>query len=77
MKWSSRQVRGKYRPSKRSAHSSVVVDGSKLFMFGGWDGQQELGDLMVFDTGTYCDSISFLYTVIFFVMGRDLYIHFT
>jgi hypothetical protein len=36
-------------PVKRSAHSSALVDGRFMFVFGGWDGNTELGDLSCYD----------------------------
>ena len=36
-------------PVKRSAHSSALVDGRYMFVFGGWDGNTELGDLSCYD----------------------------
>ncbi len=51
MKWASVDVTGE-APIRRSAHSTALVDAKYLYVFGGWDGQEELGDLHVFDTGT-------------------------
>ena len=50
MKWASVDVTGE-APIRRSAHSTALVDAKYLYVFGGWDGQEELGDLHVFDTG--------------------------
>ena len=38
-------------PSKRANHSSAVV-GTKLCIFGGWDGKKRLNDIFVLDTDT-------------------------
>lgn len=38
-------------PSARSAHSSVILDGRMLLVFGGWDGVKEVGDLYAFNLG--------------------------
>lgn len=51
MKWSAVDVTGDV-PIRRSAHSTALVDGRYLYVFGGWDGQEELGDLHMFDSGT-------------------------
>jgi hypothetical protein len=48
MKWTRIPPEGD-APVKRSAHSSALVDGRYMFVFGGWDGNTELGDLTVFD----------------------------
>ena len=51
MRWSVLPPEGD-APVKRSAHSSALVDGSRMFVFGGWDGNTELGDLGCFDLRT-------------------------
>jgi hypothetical protein len=53
MKWSAVDVTGDV-PIRRSAHSTALVDNRYLYVFGGWDGQEELGDLHMFDSGTCC-----------------------
>jgi hypothetical protein len=50
MKWASVDATGEV-PVRRSAHSTALVDSRYLYVFGGWDGQEELGDLHVLDTG--------------------------
>ena len=39
-------------PNKRSAHTGAIVGGRWLYVFGGWDGQMELGDLHRLDLTT-------------------------
>ncbi len=51
MKWCRLPPEGD-APVRRSAHSSALVDGRFMFVFGGWDGNTELGDLGVFDLRT-------------------------
>jgi hypothetical protein len=41
MRWSVMPAEGGDAPVKRSAHSSALVDGRYLFIFGGWDGNTE------------------------------------
>lgn len=39
-------------PGKRSAHSAVMnADGSWMYVFGGWNGTSELGDVSRFNIG--------------------------
>jgi hypothetical protein len=52
MKWAAVDATGEV-PARRSAHSTALVDGRYLYVFGGWDGQEELGDLHVLDTGVW------------------------
>lgn len=42
---------GGVAPTARSQHSCVMA-GSKMIIFGGWDGEKALSDLHVLDTGT-------------------------
>lgn len=39
-------------PSRRSAHSAAVYQ-DRLYIFGGWDGLQELGDLFCYDPSAF------------------------
>lgn len=48
MKW-TRHTGEVDLPAKRSAHSACLIDGRFLYVFGGWDGMTELGDLYRFD----------------------------
>lgn len=48
MKWSKLLTEGD-KPMRRSAHSSCLVDGRYLYIFGGWDGARELNNLDIFD----------------------------
>lgn len=50
MKWEKVVALGT-SPSARSAHSATLVGGRYIYVFGGWDGDHELGDLHVLDTG--------------------------
>lgn len=50
MKWSKCKPSGN-PPIPRSAHSTTLVSDTVLYTFGGWDGNEELGDLHAFDTG--------------------------
>lgn len=40
-------------PSPRSAHSATLVHDRFILVFGGWDGEQELGDLHALDAGPW------------------------
>jgi len=51
MAWESRDVRGR-KPRARCMHSAALSEG-KLFVIGGFDGQQSLGDVHVLDTETF------------------------
>ena len=51
MKWSKCKPTGA-PPIPRSAHSTTLVNERLLYTFGGWDGNEELGDLHSFDTTT-------------------------
>lgn len=44
MVWRRHDVAGT-PPIRRSAHAAAVVDGAALYIYGGWDGSVELGDL--------------------------------
>ena len=44
MVWRRHDVGGT-PPIRRSAHAAAIVDGASLFVYGGWDGSVELGDL--------------------------------
>ena len=45
MRWTRHDVSDDGGPIRRSAHAAAVVDGAYLYIFGGWDGNVELGDL--------------------------------
>ena len=49
MRWRQCEAQGDI-PVRRSAHSMAVWE-NELLVFGGWDGQEELGDLHIFNTG--------------------------
>ena len=49
--WTVPQVRGDL-PPKRSAHSAAMLESNDMLVFGGWDGQRELNDVYIMDTGT-------------------------
>jgi len=49
MKWMKCKPTGE-APIPRSAHSTTLIDDTRLYTFGGWDGNEELGDLHCFDT---------------------------
>ena len=49
MTWAHPPRRGAV-PSKRQDHAACVVQGDRLLVVGGWDGQQRLGDARVLDT---------------------------
>ena len=51
MQWSRIPPMGDI-PIKRSAHSSTLVDNRYMYVFGGWDGSAELGDLSIYDIYT-------------------------
>ncbi|DAZ93819.1 TPA: hypothetical protein N0F65_004208 [Lagenidium giganteum] len=39
-------------PAPRANHSSAVVNGDQIFIFGGWDGQKRLNDIHILHTRT-------------------------
>jgi hypothetical protein len=55
MTW-SRPVTTGTVPGPRAGHTISAV-GSKLFVFGGGDGNQYLNDLHILDTGLYYNSL--------------------
>jgi hypothetical protein len=40
-------------PPRRSAHTAAMVDQRFLYVFGGWDGSIEVGDVTRFDLGEF------------------------
>ena len=40
-------------PPRRSAHTACIVDCHYLYVFGGWDGSVEVGDVTRFDLGVW------------------------
>ena len=50
MRW-SRIAPDEHAPGKRSAHTANVIDGRWMYVFGGWNGSQELGECARFDLG--------------------------
>lgn len=52
MEWETVRVCGE-PPSARSAHSSSALLRRYVFIFGGWDGERELGDAHLYDTRTH------------------------
>ena len=51
MQWHKPMVQGD-KPGGRSAHSASLVGEKLIHIFGGWNGDEELGDLRVLDTET-------------------------
>ena len=51
MQWYKPIVYGD-KPGGRSAHSASLIDDRYIHIFGGWNGDEELGDLRILDTET-------------------------
>jgi hypothetical protein len=51
MSWHKPAVHGD-KPGGRSAHTASLVDNKFIYIFGGWNGDEELGDLRMLDTET-------------------------
>ena len=48
MRW-SKVAPDELAPGKRSAHTAQAVDGRWMYVFGGWNGTEELGDVSRFN----------------------------
>ncbi|KNE69417.1 hypothetical protein AMAG_13777 [Allomyces macrogynus ATCC 38327] len=53
--WRKITPQGGASPGARAGHQAVLdAQGNAIYLFGGWDGTQDLGDLWRFDLGTEC-----------------------